>query len=72
MKSNFYITICSDQDYEKLIAEIYYGDEFVALVHQEKGSPKLEVSAKTLENLKLKTGEFTKAIEEAKKLLLGL
>lgn len=35
------ITIASDVDYDKLIAEIYCDDRFVALISQEDGSNNL-------------------------------
>ena len=37
------IVIASDVDYEKLIAEIYCDDEFIALIHQENGMQDLQV-----------------------------
>lgn len=41
--STFRIQVCSDVDYEKLIAEVYVDEKFVALVNQERGDGVLEV-----------------------------
>ena len=41
--ATFRIQVCSDTDYEKLIAEIYVEDSFIALVHQERNDGVLEV-----------------------------
>lgn len=34
---NFEFVVASDVDYDKLIAEIYYNDKYVALINQDKG-----------------------------------
>lgn len=46
MKPNFdriKVVVCSDEDYDKLIAEIYIDENFVALVSQEQGLDQLVV-----------------------------
>ena len=43
MKSKFKITICSDVDYEELIAEIYYDEIYVGLLNQDRGPDQLEI-----------------------------
>ena len=73
--SDFKITICSDQDYEDLIAEVYYKGEFVALISQERGFANLEIrihpSTKgSCWNFQLE--DFEKAIAHAKKRLRNL
>lgn len=35
--NNLKMQICSDVDYENLIAEIYLEDKFIALISQENG-----------------------------------
>jgi hypothetical protein len=37
------ITVCSDLDYDHLIAEIYIADRFVALISQEEGKENLKI-----------------------------
>lgn len=43
MSKSFKIVVCSDLDYEQLIAEIYYEEKFVALVSQEEGPSSLKL-----------------------------
>jgi hypothetical protein len=43
MKDAIKILICSDTDYEQLIAEIYIDDKFVALVSQDNGVNDLQI-----------------------------
>jgi hypothetical protein len=38
----FKICIASDQEHEKVVAEIYQGDRFVALVSQDNDQPMVE------------------------------
>lgn len=38
MSNEFRIIIASDDEHERVFAEIYLGDKFVALVNQEAGS----------------------------------
>lgn len=42
-KDHLKIVIASDVDYEKLIAEIYRNDEFIALLQQEDGINDIKV-----------------------------
>lgn len=37
------IQVCSDTDFEQLIAEIYIDDKFVALVSQDEGVNNLQI-----------------------------
>lgn len=43
MKDGFKILIASDTDYEKVFAEIYYNEKFVALISQEQGVDRMKV-----------------------------
>jgi hypothetical protein len=43
MNERIKITICSDTDYEQLIAEIYIDGKFVALISQENGADHLQL-----------------------------
>ncbi|GEM_PF-1353686 len=78
MEKQISIKICSDIDYEDLIAEIYYGEQFVGVVDQEKGFNHLVIrmpvgielpisSNKSM--LALNLTDFEHAIEEAKQKL---
>lgn len=42
LKSNFKVVLFSHVDYQNLTAEIYFGDEFVALVSRENGAFQIE------------------------------
>lgn len=42
-KHQLKIIVASDVDYEKLIAEIYCGEEFIALLQQEDGENNIKV-----------------------------
>jgi len=37
------VLIASDSDYDRVIAEIYYGEKFVALISQDDGEDNLKV-----------------------------
>ena len=41
--SQFRVMIANDDDHEKVFAEIYFGDDFVALLSQEDGIEKMLV-----------------------------
>lgn len=43
MHNEIKILICSDIDYEQLIAEVYIGGKFVALISQDEGASNLKV-----------------------------
>lgn len=69
-KSKLKVIIASDVDYENLIAEIYFDNEFVALLQQEDGvhNLKIEFSA----NIKpISVAWLQYAISEAQKKLVN-
>ncbi|WP_010578182.1 hypothetical protein [Leptospira alexanderi] len=43
MDSDIKVLIVSDIEYEKLIAEIYYREKFVALINQDQGIENLQM-----------------------------
>ena len=43
MIKEFTVTIASDEEHDKVFAEIFCGEKFVALVSQEKGVDRLEI-----------------------------
>ncbi len=72
MKNHFKIIISSDLDYEELCAEIYFNDQFVAMLMQEKGFENLELEIYPSENKKtwlFKFSEFEKILKKAKEKL---
>jgi hypothetical protein len=67
------ILLSSDSDYEKLTAEIYYEDKFIALLNQDEGLDCMKIEFPGLnvqENLVLRKVDlaiFEKALKEAKR-----
>lgn len=75
-KESFSITIASDTDYNKLVAEIYIADRFVALLNQDDGSAFLKIDFPGDFNvhnnlLSVDFDVFMAALAEAKRQLLG-
>jgi hypothetical protein len=69
MSNLFRIQVASDIDYHDLIAEVYCGDEFVALLSQEKGYAELGIEIQPRRDgtpWSFKCSEFVSAIEKAK------
>jgi len=72
MKNNFNIIISSDVAYEELCAEIYFNEQFVAILTQENGFENLQVQIYSQENKKpwlFKFSEFEEILNKAKKTL---
>lgn len=71
------ILISSDLSYEKLVAEIYYKDKFVALINQERGINDLEIEfpssnfSEDFVERKIPLNFLKAAIEEATEALIG-
>lgn len=64
------IVIASDIDYENLVAEIYYKDEFIALLQQENGIDDIRVEFS--HNIQpLNVDWLQNALTEAKKKLIA-
>lgn len=69
---NFQIVIFGDLEYERLVAEIYFKDEIVALLTQEHGYENLEIEIYPPENQNFwvfNFFEFQEAIQHAKRRL---
>lgn len=70
------ITVCSDIDFEHLIAEIYVDDRFVALISQEEGKdrPKIEFPGPEMNEdaicRKIGLAQFLVAVEQARNRLV--
>ncbi|MBN7121126.1 hypothetical protein BSU01_05275 [Erwinia billingiae] len=69
-KDQLKIIISSDIDYEKLIAEIYCNDEFIALLQQEDGINDIKVEFSSNINA-LDLDWLQNALHEARKKLLN-
>ncbi|MFP1813968.1 hypothetical protein [Lonsdalea quercina] len=69
-KDQLKIIITSDVDYEKLIAEIYCKDEFIALLQQENGINDIKVEFSSNINA-LDFDWLQNALNEARKKLLN-
>ncbi|WJY13385.1 hypothetical protein PCO82_12385 [Pectobacteriaceae bacterium CE90] len=69
-KDQLKIIIASDIDYEKLIAEIYCNDEFIALLQQEDGINDIKVEFSSNINA-LDFDWLQNALNEARKKLLN-
>ena len=75
MESKFRTLISSDLDYEDLCAEIYFEEQFVAMLTQEQGFENLEIEIHSPPNQKFwtfKFSEFEEAVQHAKCRLLEL
>jgi hypothetical protein len=67
-QTDFEVQVLSDQDYDDLIAEIYYKKEFCCLLSQEHGFESLVISIhprKDQEPWSLPWAEFDSALREA-------
>ena len=71
----FRVDIVGDLDYEDLIADIYYENEFVAMLKQEQGFQNLEIEIHPPKDKKYWNfywSEFSEVIEKAKQGLWDL
>lgn len=75
MNNEFKILISSDLEYEELCAEIYFQDEFVAMLTQENGIENFEIQIHPPKNAAFwifKFSEFELALQSAKLTLLNM
>ncbi|MEI8366368.1 MAG: hypothetical protein WCF65_08105 [Parachlamydiaceae bacterium] len=74
MPHKFRIRLCSDVDYEEMLADICYENQTVALVTQENGKDKMEIEiffpSDQSSSWKFSLDEFALAIQTAKEDLL--
>lgn len=75
MHNNFRIRICSDLDYEEMVADICFKNNTIAIVSQEKGIDNMEI--KILINncaldRKFPLDEFIEVLALAKKYLIEM
>ncbi len=74
----FKIIIASDDNHEKVFAEIYFHEKYVALINQEKGIDELELEFPDCDNMDqqfiiraIPLKEFIGLIQEARLKLTG-
>lgn len=70
--SEFKIIMSSDENYNDLCAEIFFEDQFVAIVTQEKGFENLEIEIHPPKNMNFwafKFAEFIQILGSAKESL---
>ena len=72
MNKKFTVQICSDLDYEEMVADIYYGDHTVAMITQEKGLENMEIEIfspkEDLISWKFHLNDFVHIIQFARKI----
>lgn len=76
MQNKFRICICSDLDYEEMVADVCYEEDTVAMVTQEKGMDKMEIKISPPENegnsWEFALDDYMAAIESAKQALIKM
>ncbi|AKT39221.1 hypothetical protein [Chondromyces crocatus] len=72
MSREFRVTIASPPDREKLVAEIFFGDEQVAEIHQESDELQIEIYMHSSgKPWMLPYVDFMKAMSKARQRLVG-
>jgi antitoxin component YwqK of YwqJK toxin-antitoxin module len=77
MENKIKILIASDTNYEKVVAEIYIDDKFIALISQENGLDQMEIEfpgnniSKEMMIRKIGLNDFLLAINETTQKLKG-
>jgi len=77
MSEKFRIRVCSDLDYEEMVADICYEDCTVAMITQEKGIDHMEVTVYSPKNNEKEIwvfylDEFLNVLQKAKKRLIEM
>lgn len=74
ISEKFRVDILGYLEYEDLVAEIYYEDQFVAMINQEKGFETLEIEIFPNNNEKwlFNFSEFEQVLQHAKRRLWEL
>lgn len=73
-KNKFRVRICSDLDYEEMVADVCYENHTVAMVTQENGIENMEIEIFPLEKeiRSLPLNDFIESIAIAKKSLIEM
>jgi hypothetical protein len=69
MSENFEITVCSDIDYEDLIAEVSVDGGVIAVISQERGAGDFDIELIATPARRLRLAMVEEAIERAKERL---
>ena len=75
MNNKFTVEICSDLDYEEMVADISFENKRIAMITQENGVDKMEIEifgGSSLNYLAFPLDEFIKTIEFAKNKLIKM
>lgn len=75
MQNKFRIRICSDLDYEEMVADISYENHTVAIITQENGIENMEIEIfppEIQETWKFLLNDFIESISSAKKRLIEM
>ena len=75
INADFRVNIFGDLEYEDLVADIYFKDEFVAMLSQENGFENLEIEIhlpKGKEKWTFKFADFDRVLQHAKQRLWDL
>ena len=76
MMDDFKIRICSDLDYEEMVADICFGNATVAIVNQEKGKDSMEIDILPCRNKdlhwKFSVDKFIESINDSKMMLVNM
>ena len=74
MSNKFIIEICSDLDYEEMVADISYENHTIAMITQEKGIENMEIEifspVMDIRSWKFRLNDFLEAIQLGKKILI--
>ena len=72
MSDTFRVSVTSPPDREKLVAEIWFGDEHVAEINQEKGELQIEIYARRSdEPWAFPHADYMEALSQARHRLVG-
>jgi hypothetical protein len=73
MRDTFFIRLCSDLDYEKMVADVCYKNHTIAMITQEEGPENMQIKIfppeQELESWDLSLDDFLETIRLAKQTL---
>lgn len=76
MNKKFRIGICSDLDYEEMVADVFFEQSSIAMITQEHGIDNMEIeifpTTKEEKSWKLPLNDFIECLELAKKTLIKM
>ncbi len=76
MNKKFLVEVCSDLDYEEMVADISYENHTIAMISQENGIDKMEIELFTHQeeekSWKFSLDDFIEVITFAKKRLIEM